>query len=74
MNGTLVGFGHGLISEEEAENLKLNGYTENKNFMKMDVKYIDALYVNDPDTKQFWPIMDEFINTSNNHLWNNYGY
>ncbi len=70
----LVGFGHGLISEEEAENLKLNGYTENKNFMKLDTKYIDALYVNDPDTKQFWPIMDEFINTSNNHLWNNYGY
>ena len=77
MNGeeiNLVGFGHGLISDEEAENLKLNGYTENKNFMKLDTKYIDALYVNDPDTKQFWPIMDEFINTSNNYLWNNYGY
>ena len=70
----IVGFGHGLISDEEAEALKLNGYTEDKNFMKLDTKYIDALYVNDPDTKQFWPIMDEFINTSNNHLWNNYGY
>ena len=70
----IKGFGHGLISEEEAEALKMDGYTEEKNFMKMDVKYIDALYVNDPDTKQFWPIMDQFINTSNNHLWNNYGY
>lgn len=70
----IKGFGHGLISEEDAEALKLDGYNEDKNFMKLDVKYINALYVNDPDTKQFWPIMDEFINTSNNYLWNNYGY
>ena len=73
-NIIIKGFGHGLISPEEAAALKLEGYTEDKNFMKLDQKYIDALYVNDPDTKQFWPIMDEFINTSNNHLWNNYGY
>ncbi len=73
-NIIIKGFGHGLISDEEAEALKLEGFTEDKNFMKLDTKYIDALYVNDPDTKQFWPIMDEFINTSNNHLWNNYGY
>ncbi|MDO4496650.1 MAG: RagB/SusD family nutrient uptake outer membrane protein [Bacteroidales bacterium] len=70
----IKGLGHGLISAEEAEALKIAGYNEDKNFMKLDSKYIDALYVNDPDTKQFWPIMDEFINTSNNHLWNNYGY
>lgn len=77
MNGEVIdikGFGHGLISKEEGEALKLEGYTEDTNFMKLDEKYINALYVNDPDTKQFWPIMDEFINTSNNYLWNNYGY
>lgn len=68
----IKGFGHEL--KEDPEELKLAGYTEDKNFMKLDEKYINALYVNDPDTKQFWPIMDEFINTSNNYLWNNYGY
>ena len=70
----IKGLGHGLISEEDAENLKNAGFTEDKNYLKLDDKYIEALFVNDPDTKQFWPIMDEFINTSNNHLWNNYGY
>ncbi|MCF0194386.1 MAG: RagB/SusD family nutrient uptake outer membrane protein [Bacteroidaceae bacterium] len=70
----IVGLDHGLISPERVEELKLNGYTEDKNYLKLDEKYINALYVNDPDTKQFWPIMDEFINTSNNQLWNNYGY
>lgn len=73
-NIIIKGWGHGLISPEEAEALKMDGFNEDKNFMKLDDKYIKALYVNNPDEKQFWPIMDEFINTSNNALWNNYGY
>ncbi len=35
---------------------------------------IESLYVNDPDTKQFWPIWEKFISASNNTLVNDYGY
>ncbi|MDR1653167.1 MAG: RagB/SusD family nutrient uptake outer membrane protein [Prevotellaceae bacterium] len=35
---------------------------------------IDALFINDPDTKQFWPIWDYIISNSNGTLKNDYGY
>ncbi|OBQ52217.1 RagB/SusD family nutrient uptake outer membrane protein [Tamlana sp. s12] len=35
---------------------------------------IDYLYSADPDTKQFWPIWQVFIDGSNNTLTNDYGY
>ncbi|SFI52117.1 RagB/SusD family nutrient uptake outer membrane protein [Halpernia frigidisoli] len=35
---------------------------------------IAALYKNNPDTKQFWPIWQVFIDTSNGTLKNDYGY
>ena len=36
-------------------------------------KYISSYYLNDPDTKMFWPIWQVFINSSNGML-NNNGY
>jgi hypothetical protein len=36
-------------------------------------KYIDTFYLNDPDTKMFWPIWQVFVNSSNGML-NNDGY
>lgn len=35
---------------------------------------IAALYRKDPDTRQFWPIWQVFLETSNNMLTNDYGY
>lgn len=36
-------------------------------------KYIDSFYLNDPDTKMFWPIWKVFVDSSNGML-NNDGY
>ena len=36
-------------------------------------KYIDSYYLNDPDTKMFWPIWKVFVDSSNGML-NNNGY
>ena len=35
---------------------------------------INSLYRNNPDTKQFWPIWQVFIDASNGQLKNDYGY
>lgn len=40
----------------------------------MPVAQAAALYANDPDTKQFWPIWETFISKSNGVLTNDYGY
>ena len=37
-------------------------------------KYINNLYLNDPDTRMFWPIWRVFISSSNGSLVNDYGY
>jgi hypothetical protein len=37
-------------------------------------KFINQLYVNDPDTRQFWPIWQVFIDSSNGMLTNDYNY
>lgn len=37
-------------------------------------KYIDNYYINDPDSKMFWPIWKVFIDSSNGQLTNYYGY
>lgn len=41
---------------------------------KLKDEKIEALYVNDPDTRQFWPIWTTFIDKSNGTLKNDYGY
>ncbi|MDA3854552.1 MAG: RagB/SusD family nutrient uptake outer membrane protein, partial [Bacteroidales bacterium] len=40
----------------------------------LTVEKIETIYINDPDTKQFWPIWEIFINSSNNMLFNDYDY
>lgn len=37
-------------------------------------KYLQYLYVNDPDQKMFWPIWKVFIDSSNGLLKNDYDY
>lgn len=55
----------GYIEEKE---WKLNGSEET-------VMYWDALYTADPDAKQYWPIWQVFIESSNGQLTNDgYGY
>ncbi|MCH3992313.1 MAG: RagB/SusD family nutrient uptake outer membrane protein [Prevotella sp.] len=48
----------------------------NYDFITTAVKddYINNFYVNDPDSKQFWPIFQTDIDASNGMLINNYGY
>lgn len=41
---------------------------------KPTVEKINTLYVVDPNTRQFWPIWQNFIDSSNNMLTNDYGY
>lgn len=53
------------------------GWTKlNYDFITAAVKddYINNFYINDPDTKQFWPIFQTDIDASNGVLMNNYGY
>ena len=40
----------------------------------LDDERIELLYINNPDEKQFWPIWEKFISSSNNTLYNDYGY
>lgn len=40
---------------------------------KLD-KYLENLFIGDPDQKMFWPIWKVFLDSSNGQLVNNYGY
>ncbi|MDR0413563.1 MAG: RagB/SusD family nutrient uptake outer membrane protein [Dysgonamonadaceae bacterium] len=45
---------------------------EDGNILSFDK--IEALFLNDPDTRQYWPIWEYFINNSNGMLKNDYEY
>lgn len=77
----IYGLEHGDSEEYYKENLKDLGYASKSWFSSTDEKtgevtnkftddYIDALYVNDPDKNQFWPIWSYFISNSNGMLTN----
>ena len=51
----------------------LTGDASSENDQKV-TKYINNLYINDPNTKMFWPIWRTFILGSNGQLVNNFGY
>ena len=51
----------------------LTGDASSDNDQKVN-KYIKNLFLNNPDTKMFWPIWRVFINSSNGMLVNDYGY
>ncbi|MCD8041676.1 MAG: RagB/SusD family nutrient uptake outer membrane protein [Tannerellaceae bacterium] len=67
-------------TDEEGAILKSNyGYNdvnwiESSSAYILTDAYIDNLYLNDPDERQFWPIFATYINSSNGMLKNDYGY
>ncbi|MCD7935497.1 MAG: RagB/SusD family nutrient uptake outer membrane protein [Tannerellaceae bacterium] len=72
---------YGLERGETDETGATLGYTaEPKNWFissneyVLSDDYVDNLYINDPDERQFWPIFATFINASNGMLKNDYGY
>ncbi|MDO5614564.1 MAG: RagB/SusD family nutrient uptake outer membrane protein [Cruoricaptor ignavus] len=71
--------------ESDGETLKIYGLNRGEydspgteytqvNWSSLSESKINALYRNDPDTKQFWPIWQVFIERSNGLLTNDYGY
>ncbi len=48
-------------------------YDISEDWVSINERWFD-LYVNDPDTRQFWPIWQTFIDKSNGLLVNDYGY
>ena len=56
-----------------SRNFHLSGDAASDNDQKVN-KYINNLYLNNPDTRMFWPIWRVFINSSNGMLVNDYGY
>lgn len=49
------------------------GWTQ-KTWTNLNDAKINSLYTNDPNTKQFWPIWQVFLEGSNGKLVNDYGY
>jgi hypothetical protein len=73
-NGTSLEF-YGLNRGETSD--MTASYTYNALYVdptKLDAPKIAALYTNNPDQKQFWPIWQVFIDASNGTLTNDYGY
>lgn len=66
----IYGLNHG---DTDAEGASL-GYEENTTWIsetKLEDKTIDALYTQNPDENQYWPIWQTFIDSSNGMLSNN---
>lgn len=69
-NETLIVYG---LNRGETED-KLAEYGASKVWTNLNDAKINSLYLNDPDTKQYWPIWQVFIDGSNGKLVNDYGY
>jgi len=70
----IYGLNHGDTDDEGKDLVNDEGY-ESTTWIaetKLDDKYINALYVNDPDKHQYWPIWQTFIDASNNTLNNDW--
>ncbi|MBT1710026.1 RagB/SusD family nutrient uptake outer membrane protein [Fulvivirgaceae bacterium PWU5] len=50
------------------------GYTQTKTWTELVDTKIESLYAADPDTRQFWPVWQVFLDASNGKLVNDYGY
>ena len=77
---TIYGLEKGQTDEEGKATYALNsrafsfeGDATKDNDQKVN-KYINNLYLNDPNTRMFWPIWRVFLNSSNGMLVNDYGY
>jgi hypothetical protein len=50
------------------------GYDSNFSWTNLTPEKVESVYTQNPDTRQFWPIWQVFIDTSNGKLVNDYGY
>jgi hypothetical protein len=74
VNGKLevYGLNRGETAAPEGDGWTKLGYDFITTVVKDDL--INNFYVNDPDTKQFWPLFQTDLDSSNGYLINNYGY
>ena len=77
---TIYGLEKGQTDEEgkaayalNSRAFSLEGDATKDNDQKVN-KYINNLYLNDPNSRMFWPIWRVFLNSSNGMLVNDYGY
>ena len=66
--------GKQLIDEGKFASSKSWLYSDKEEDIATTQKFINQLYINDPDTKQFWPIFQVFLDSSNGTLTNDYDY
>lgn len=67
----LYGLNRGEMDDKTAEYETVTTWISDT---KPTAEKINTLYVVNPDTRQFWPIWQNFIDSSNNLLTNDYGY
>lgn len=78
----IYGLNHGETDEEGKALIDSGKFSSSKSWISSTdeaaiastTKWISQLYVNDPDTKQFWPIWQVFLDSSNGKLTNDYNY
>lgn len=78
----VYGLNHGDTDEQGKQLINEGKFTSSKSWLYSDKeediattqKFINQLYINDPDTKQFWPIFQVFLDSSNGTLTNDYDY
>ena len=78
----IYGLNHGETDEEGKAMVDAGKFSTSKSWIYSSeessiattTKFISQLYVNDPDTKQFWPIWQVFLDASNGTLTNDYNY
>ena len=70
----IYGLNHGDTDEEGAKLVANEGYEKAAwiSPTKLEDKYINALYYNNPDKYQYWPIWQTFIDSSNGMLDNSW--
>ena len=78
----IYGLNHGETDEEGKAMVDAGKFSTSKSWIYSSeessiattTKFISQLYVNDPDTKQFWPIWQVSLDASNGTLTNDYNY
>ena len=78
----IYGLNHGETDEEGKAMVDAGKFSTSKSWIYSSeessiattTKFISQLYVNDPDTKQFGPIWQVFLDASNGTLTNDYNY
>ncbi len=70
----IYGLNHGDTDEEGTRLVANEGYEKTAwiSPTKLEDKYINALYCNNPDKYQYWPIWQTFIDSSNGQLDNSW--